>query len=85
MSAKTAWGRAEATASESKREASEALEARDAALTSATSAKERCDKAEAELNALWEGQAAHIQRLWQKEEDLKACKAMLADRNAKLA
>ena len=50
-----------------------------------SSAKERCGKAEVELNALREEQAARTQWLEQQEEDLKAREAMLADRDAKLA
>ena len=55
------------------------------AMASAASAQEHYNKAEAELKALWEEQAAHAQRLQRQEEDLKAHEAKLADRDSKLA
>ena len=61
------------------------MTARDAALADATSAKERCNMAEAEMKALREEQADQTRRLQEREEELNAQEVALSDHDAKLA
>ena len=77
-SVRAAWGRAEAAATEGRKEATMA---HDVALANAASAEERCNMTEAGLKALREEQA----RLQEWEEELKAWEDALADRDAELA
>ena len=56
---RTPWGWAEATTTESRKEAAEAKAARDAALAEAVSIRKHCGEAEANLKALQEDQATH--------------------------
>ena len=73
-----AWGQAQAAVAEGKKGATEATEARDAALADAASTKDSCSMVEAELKALREEQATRARRLQEQEEELKACEATLA-------
>lgn len=82
---KTAWSRAEASTTESKKEAADAEAAHDDALVEAAAAVKRCSEAEAGLKALQEEQSTRAKRLQQLEDDLKAREAELAGHDSALA